>query len=54
MIFANPIGIKVGGREQRDIRDIFALGEQEYLSLAYSDTSRTPTSRRFSAFSRSR
>ena len=32
MIFANPIGIKVGGREQRDIKDIFALREEEYLS----------------------
>lgn len=40
MIFANPIGIKVGGREQRDIKDIFALREEEYLSLAYSDMSR--------------
>ena len=37
LVLANAVGIKVGGREQRDIADIFALTESEYLELAYCD-----------------
>jgi len=37
LVLANPVGIKVGGREQRDIADIFAVTEDEYLALAYCD-----------------
>ncbi len=39
LVLANPVGIKVGGREQRDIADIFAVTENEFLELAYSDPS---------------
>ena len=34
---ANAVGIKVGDRETRDIADIFALTEKEYLDIAYCD-----------------
>ena len=37
LVMANALGIKVGDREQRDIADIFALTEAEYLELAYCD-----------------
>jgi pimeloyl-ACP methyl ester carboxylesterase len=37
LIMANAVGIKVGGRETRDIADIFALTEPEYLDIAYCD-----------------
>ncbi|HEY1364960.1 MAG TPA: alpha/beta hydrolase [Xanthobacteraceae bacterium] len=37
LVLANPVGIKVGGREQRDIADIFAVTEEELLTLAYCD-----------------
>ncbi len=37
LVLANPVGIKVGGREQRDIADIFAVTENEFLELAYRD-----------------
>jgi pimeloyl-ACP methyl ester carboxylesterase len=37
LVLANPVGIKVGGREHRDIVDIFALTQDEYLALAYCD-----------------
>jgi pimeloyl-ACP methyl ester carboxylesterase len=37
LVMANPIGIKVGGRETRDIVDIFALLEPEFNTLAYCD-----------------
>jgi pimeloyl-ACP methyl ester carboxylesterase len=37
LVLANSIGIKVGGREQRDIADIYALTEDELLKLAYHD-----------------
>src|SRR6266849_9081466 len=29
LVLANPVGIKVGGREQRDIADIFAVSEDD-------------------------
>ena len=37
LVLANPIGIKVGGRETRDIVDIFALLEPELNKLAFCD-----------------
>jgi pimeloyl-ACP methyl ester carboxylesterase len=39
LVLANSIGIKIGGREQRDIADIYALTEDELLKLAYHDPS---------------
>jgi pimeloyl-ACP methyl ester carboxylesterase len=37
LVLANSIGIKVGGREQRDIVDIYALTEDELLKVLYHD-----------------
>jgi pimeloyl-ACP methyl ester carboxylesterase len=37
LVMANAVGIKVGDRETRDIADIFALTEPEYLELTYCD-----------------
>jgi pimeloyl-ACP methyl ester carboxylesterase len=39
LVMANAVGIKVGDRETRDIADIFALTEPEYLEIAYCDPS---------------
>jgi pimeloyl-ACP methyl ester carboxylesterase len=38
LILANPLGIKVGDRETRDIVDIFAISEKELHDLAYHDS----------------
>jgi pimeloyl-ACP methyl ester carboxylesterase len=35
LVMANALGVKVGGRESRDIVDIFALTDPEYLDIAY-------------------
>ena len=35
LVLANTVGIKVGDREHRDIVDIFAITEDEFLALAY-------------------
>jgi pimeloyl-ACP methyl ester carboxylesterase len=37
LIMSNAVGVKVGDRETRDIVDIFALTEKEYLDIAYCD-----------------
>ena len=37
LVMANAVGIKVSDRETRDIADIFALTEPEYLEIAYYD-----------------
>jgi pimeloyl-ACP methyl ester carboxylesterase len=37
LVLANPVGIKVGDRETRDIVDIYAITEAEFLELAYHD-----------------
>jgi pimeloyl-ACP methyl ester carboxylesterase len=37
LVMANPVGIKVGDRETRDIADIFAVTDPEYLAMAYCD-----------------
>ena len=39
LVLANPVGIKVGDRETRDIADIFAIAEKEFNERAYSDAS---------------
>lgn len=37
LVLANPIGIKVTGRETRDIIDIFAMLESEFVAHAFAD-----------------
>ncbi len=37
LVMANAVGVKVGDRETRDIVDIFALTEKEYLETVYCD-----------------
>jgi pimeloyl-ACP methyl ester carboxylesterase len=37
LVMANAVGVKVGDRETRDILDVFALTEKEYLDIAYCD-----------------
>jgi pimeloyl-ACP methyl ester carboxylesterase len=37
LVMANAVGVKVGDRETRDIVDIFALTDKEYLELLYAD-----------------
>src|ERR1700751_4569019 len=37
LVMANAVGIKLGDRETRDIADVFALTEPEYLEMTYCD-----------------
>ncbi|MGC1780075.1 MAG: alpha/beta hydrolase [Xanthobacteraceae bacterium] len=37
LVMANAVGVKVGDRETRDIADIFALTDKEYLDIVYAD-----------------
>jgi pimeloyl-ACP methyl ester carboxylesterase len=37
LVMANAIGIKVGDRETRDIVDIFAIPDSQFIELAYFD-----------------
>jgi pimeloyl-ACP methyl ester carboxylesterase len=37
LVMANAVGVKIGDRETRDIVDIFALTEKEYIELIYCD-----------------
>jgi pimeloyl-ACP methyl ester carboxylesterase len=37
LVMANAVGVKIGDRETRDIADIFALTEPEYLKITYCD-----------------
>jgi pimeloyl-ACP methyl ester carboxylesterase len=37
LVMANAVGVKIGGRETRDIADVFALTEQDYLEIVYCD-----------------
>jgi pimeloyl-ACP methyl ester carboxylesterase len=39
LVLANPVGIKVGDRETRDIADMFAITEQDFNVRAYFDPS---------------
>src|SRR5258708_15414965 len=37
LVLANPVGIKVGDRETRDILDVFAMLENEFNEKAFAD-----------------
>jgi len=37
LVMANAVGIKVGDRETRDIADIFAVTDPEYIEMTYYD-----------------
>src|SRR5271170_4616018 len=37
LVMANAVGVKVGDRETRDIADIFAITDPEYLAMTYCD-----------------
>jgi pimeloyl-ACP methyl ester carboxylesterase len=37
LVMANAVGIKVGDRETRDILDVFAMPEGEYLEKSFAD-----------------
>ena len=37
VVLANAVGVKVADRETRDIADIFALTDKEYLDITYCD-----------------
>jgi len=37
LVLVDPLGIKIGGREERDIADMHALTRAEYLKLAWAD-----------------
>ena len=39
VVLANPVGIKVGGRESRDIADIYSIFDKQIAELAYADAS---------------
>ena len=43
LVLANPVGIKVGGRETRDIVDIWALTDDQFAQFAYFDPQRGKT-----------
>ncbi len=40
LVLASTLGIKVGDRETRDIPDIFAMTDAQYLEAAYADPAR--------------
>ena len=40
LVLIDPLGIKVGGREDRDIADMFAVSQAELTRLAYHDPDR--------------
>jgi len=37
LVLVDPLGIKLGGRDERDIADMHALPHAEYLKLAWAD-----------------
>ncbi len=37
LVLADALGIKVGARDQRDIADMFAMSEADFLARAYAD-----------------
>ena len=37
LVLVDPLGIKLGGRDERDIADMHALPRDEYLRLAWAD-----------------
>jgi pimeloyl-ACP methyl ester carboxylesterase len=40
LVLVDALGIKVGGREDRDIADVFAVSQEELTRLAYHDPGR--------------
>lgn len=42
LCLVDPVGIKIGGREERDIADVFALDPEEVESRIYFDASNAP------------
>src|SRR5262249_24929182 len=42
LIMVDAVGVKVGGREQRDIVDVFATSQRELDRLMWNDPARTP------------
>ncbi len=42
LILVDSVGVKVGGREDRDIADVFALPHERLAELAYHDPSMAP------------
>ena len=42
MILVDPVGVKTGGREDRDIADVFALPGEKLAELMFHDTSLAP------------
>jgi pimeloyl-ACP methyl ester carboxylesterase len=40
VVFVDPLGIKIGGREDRDIADVFSISQQEVARLVYHDPAR--------------
>lgn len=42
LVLVDPVGIKVGDRETRDIPDVFALPPEQVTRLIYHDPSRAP------------
>ena len=37
LVLVDPLGIKIGGREERDIADMHGVSRAEYLELAWAD-----------------
>ena len=42
LVLAGPVGIKVSGREERDIADLYALGKDELDTALFADPARSP------------
>ncbi|MDP7547291.1 MAG: alpha/beta hydrolase [Alphaproteobacteria bacterium] len=42
LILVDPVGVKVGGREDRDIADVFATPPDELAKLMWHDASKAP------------
>ena len=43
LILVDAVGIKVGGREERDIEDVFALSYENLIDLTFHDISLAPS-----------
>ena len=43
LVLVDPLGVKFGGREDRDITDMHALQRDEYLRLAWADPAKGDT-----------
>ena len=43
LVLSAPLGIKVRGREDRDIADFFSLTDEEFREIAYADPSKGTT-----------